>query len=95
VLRYWGDVTADWNGAPSADPVTFQGPVVALAIVDDEPTGGVFTLFLQRHGQCTVNAGTSGESGIVDLCTIDHHMRVRVGRDRELALADEASNLGP
>jgi hypothetical protein len=50
VLRYWGDVTADWNGAPSADPVTFQGPVVALAIVDDEPTGGVFTLFLHANG---------------------------------------------
>ena len=33
------------------DPITaFQGPVTALAIVDDEPTGGVFTLFLYADG---------------------------------------------
>lgn len=30
--------------------MNFEGPVVALAIVEDEPTGGVFTLFLHANG---------------------------------------------
>jgi hypothetical protein len=49
VLRYKGDVAADWDVVP-AEPVTFEGPVIALAIVDDEPTGGVMTLFLHANG---------------------------------------------
>ena len=57
VLRYRGDPAADWDAEPhdwDAEPVlrrpAFQGPVVALAIIDDEPTGGVFTLFLYADG---------------------------------------------
>jgi hypothetical protein len=54
VLRYRGDIGAAWpdaTDAPLDEPITaFQGPVTALAIVDDEPAGGVFTLFLYADG---------------------------------------------
>lgn len=57
VLRYRGDPAAvwdaephDWDAEPSLEQPSFQGPVTALAIVEDESTGGVFTLFLHADG---------------------------------------------
>jgi hypothetical protein len=55
VLRYRGDIAAAWpaaDEAPRAEPlIAFQGPVTALAIVEDEAdTGGVFTLCLYADG---------------------------------------------
>lgn len=51
VLRYKGDPAADWD-APCAfdDGPTFQGEVTAIAIVEDESTGGVFSLYLYADG---------------------------------------------
>ena len=50
VLRYRGDVAADWSAERDAAVRSFQGAVVALAIVQDEASGGVFTLFLYADG---------------------------------------------
>jgi len=55
VLRRRGEIGAAWpdgTEAPLEEPITaFRGPVVAIAIVEDEAdTGGVFTLFLYADG---------------------------------------------
>jgi len=55
VLRYRGDTAAAWPDAaeiPLEEPITaFQGPVTAVAIVEDQAdTGGVFTLYLYADG---------------------------------------------
>jgi len=51
VLRYRGDVAADWTAdGPDIAEGSFQGGVTALAIIEDEATGGVFTLFLYADG---------------------------------------------
>ena len=51
VLRYRGDVAADWTAdGPDIAEGSFQGGVTALAIVEDEPTGGALTLFLYADG---------------------------------------------
>ena len=52
MLRYRGDIAVDWTTEPDVAQliVAFQGPVTALAIVEDEPTGGVLTLFLYADG---------------------------------------------
>ena len=50
VLRYRGDIAADWTTEHRVAEVAFQGPVKALAIVEDVPTSGVLTLFLYADG---------------------------------------------
>jgi len=50
VIRYRGDVDADWNSERGAAERSFQGAVIALAIVEDESSGGVLTLFLDADG---------------------------------------------
>jgi hypothetical protein len=50
VLRYRGDTSADWYVDPWPNHPYFQGPVTALAIVDDELSGGVLTLYLYADG---------------------------------------------
>jgi len=50
VLRYRRDVAADWSDEHDAAVRSFQGAVVALAIVEDEDSGGVSILFLYADG---------------------------------------------
>ncbi len=50
VLRYRGDVHADWATSHRLGDPAFQGPVTALAIVEEESSGGVLTLFLYADG---------------------------------------------
>jgi hypothetical protein len=50
VLRYRGDVGADWSFERYRPDRSFQGEVIAVAIIEDEPSGGVLTLFLHADG---------------------------------------------
>jgi hypothetical protein len=50
VLRYKGDPAADWGKGLSVGQPSFQGSLTALAIVEDESSGGVLTLFLYADG---------------------------------------------
>ena len=51
VLRYRGDVAADWRVERDAAKRSFEAAVIALAIVEDESSGGVLTLFLHANGR--------------------------------------------
>ena len=73
MLRYRGDVDADWNSERGAAERSFQGAVIALAIVEDEFSGGVLTLFLGADGTVADEWQESLEDALLALGATNEH----------------------
>jgi hypothetical protein len=73
VLRYRGDVAADWASEHDSNATAFQGAVVAIAIVEGERDGGVLTLFLYSDGTVADEWHESLEDALEAMGESDHY----------------------